>query len=238
MKLLNQIRTIKFNKFDYFLLAILLLFNVYNVIDKKELDVISLTTSISGILCVLLAAKGNITNFIFGAFNGLLYAFVAFKSAYWGEVMLNLGFYFPMQFIGYYMWSKHMSAEKGEEGVVKTFRLNWRNRIILAVVCIVAIYFYSLLLAKLKGEAPAIDSASTVLSVVAMLLAIKAYAEQWLIWITVNILSVTLWVLSYQKGGDHSFVMIGMWGAYFINSIYGYMNWMRLSKGDKQESVR
>lgn len=229
MKLLNQIKSIRFNKFDYFLLIILLAVNLYNIYTKKEFDIISFTTSISGILCVLLAAKGNISNFLFGAINGVLYAFVAFKSAYWGEVMLNLGFYLPMQFIGYYMWSKHMSHENGEEGVVKTFRLNWSKRIFLAVFCVIAIYLYSLLLQKLKGQAPALDSASTVLSVVAMLLAIKAYAEQWLIWISVNILSVTLWVISYQKGGDHSFVMIGMWGAYFINSIYGYINWMRLS---------
>ncbi|MGL5317619.1 MAG: nicotinamide riboside transporter PnuC [Bacteroidales bacterium] len=233
MKLLHQIKTIRFNPFDYFLLTLLLLLNAYSFYDKKEIDVISLTTSVSGVLCVLLAAKGNISNFIFGAINGVLYAYVAFKSAFWGEVMLNLGFYLPMQFVGYYMWSRHMSDNTGEEGIVQTNRLNTRNRVLLALFCMAAIFVYSLLLQKLKGQAPALDSASTVLSVVAMILAIKAYAEQWLIWIAVNILSVSLWVISYQKGGDHSFVMIGMWGAYLLNSVYGYRNWMQLSKSSK-----
>lgn len=230
MELFRQLKFIRFNLFDYFILILLLTVNIISIVDKKQIDVISLTTSFSGILCVLLSAKGNITNFLFGLINGFLYAYVSYKSSYYGEVMLNLGFYVPMQFIGYYMWSKHMKKDKGDEGIVKTFRLSWKNRAILFLVCAVLIYLYSFLLQSIRGNQPGLDSASTILSVVAMLLAIKAYAEQWLIWITVNIISVILWILAYQKGGDHSFVMIGMWSGYFINSIYGYINWMRLSK--------
>lgn len=230
MELFRQLKFIRFNLFDYFILILLLTVNIISIVDKKQIDVISLTTSFSGILCVLLAAKGNITNFLFGLINGFLYAYVSYKSSYYGEVMLNLGFYVPMQFIGYYMWSKHMKKDKGDEGIVKTFRLSWKNRAILFLVCAVLIYLYSFVLQSIRGNQPGLDSASTILSVVAMLLAIKAYAEQWLIWITVNIISVILWILAYQKGGDHSFVMIGMWSGYFINSIYGYINWMRLSK--------
>lgn len=234
MKLLQVTRNLRFNRFDLALLTFVLAANLYKGWEAGSLNALSLFTSMSGILCVLLAAKGNILTFVVGAFNAIVYSIVAAKSLYWGEVMLNMGFYFPMQFVGFYFWSKHLNGEHQREGLVKSNFLTSVQRIILLFGSLTAILCYSYLLNHLKGDAPLLDSASSVLSVIAMLMAIRAYLEQWILWIVVNLLTVALWVLSYQKGGEHSFVMMAMWGTYFVNSIYGYLNWVRLSKDRTQ----
>lgn len=55
-----------------------------------------------------------------GTINTVLYAIIAWKARYWGEVMLNLIYYVPMNFVGMYMWSKNMNKDT-EEVVKKDF---------------------------------------------------------------------------------------------------------------------
>ena len=45
--------------------------------------------SISGMICVVLAAKGKISNYYFGIVNCIFYAYVAYGWQLYGEVMLK-----------------------------------------------------------------------------------------------------------------------------------------------------
>ena len=59
------------------------------------MGIISATT---GVACVVCTGKGKLSAYIFGMVNTLLYAIIAFKAKFYGEVMLNALYYFPMQF--------------------------------------------------------------------------------------------------------------------------------------------
>lgn len=56
------------------------------------------------------------------------------------------------------------------------------------------------------GQPALIDSMSAVFSVAALIMQVARYAEQWLLWIIVNIVSVLMWVLLLGK--DPSAVMM------------------------------
>ena len=64
---------------------------------------------LTGILCVVFAAKGNIWTYFFGIINSLAYALTAYKNGLFGEVGLNLLFYVPMNIYGFFMWKNFMS---------------------------------------------------------------------------------------------------------------------------------
>ena len=51
---------------------------------------------------------------------------------------------------------------------------------------------------------------------------ILRYREQWILWIALNILSIVLWA-------DNPSMYL-MFGAYLLNSVYGFYNWSRLQK--------
>ena len=51
---------------------------------------------ITGVLCVILAAKGNLWTYIFGMYNTFGYAYLAFTNGLFGEMGLNLLFFAPM----------------------------------------------------------------------------------------------------------------------------------------------
>ena len=53
--------------------------------------------------CVVCTGKGKLMAYVFGTVNVVLYAIISLKAKYYGEVMLNLIYYFPMEFYGFYI---------------------------------------------------------------------------------------------------------------------------------------
>lgn len=184
-------------------------------------------SSVTGAMCVILTAKGYRNAFIVGAINCVTYAIIAFGAKYYGDFMLNAFYYLPMQLVGWKIWSKNTT----ETGEIKAKSLNTTQAIKLVIGCAIAIIAYAVVLNMLHGSLPIVDSTSTVLSVVAMVLSVKMYKEQWLLWIVINVVSIAMWVVSIQSGGTDYATLI-MWCVYLFNSIWGYVHWTKLEKGN------
>ena len=67
--------------------------------------------AVTGILCVVFVGKGKISNYFFGLISVSLYAYVSYTFKLYGEMMLNLFVYVPVQFIGFAMWRRHMTDQ-------------------------------------------------------------------------------------------------------------------------------
>lgn len=98
--------------------------------------------------------------------------------------------------------------------------------LLIAVAAIVAAYWQ--ILSHIGGQLALIDAMSTVFSVVALIMQVARYAEQWLLWIIVNVVSVIMWVLLIGKDTS-AITMVVMWVAYLFNSVYGYYNWKKMA---------
>ena len=185
-----------------------------------------IVAALTGIWCVILTGKGKLSSFWFGTINTVLYALVAWKAKYWGEVMLNLIYYVPMNFVGMYMWSKNMN-EQTEEVLKKRMT---RNNSILAYGCVIAgTIAYGFLLKFLHGTLPFVDAMSTVFSVFAQYLCVKRYMEQWILWIVVDVVTVIMWIYAFVNGtGDMATVL--MWSIYLINAIIMFLKWKKDTK--------
>ena len=65
-----------------------------------------------------------------------------------------------------------------------------------------------------------LDAFTAVGSVIAMWLMVKQYAEQWLIWIAINIGTVYIWFVTAQSTGA-SYAILAMWLVFLGNSVLG-----------------
>lgn len=221
--------------YDCFLIAGVILTNIIYSVLTGTLDVIGSLAGITGVLCVVLVAKGSIWNYAFGLVNVSLYAWISYKAALYGDAGLNALYYLPMQFIGWWQWRKRGAAvsetEAAGEGVqVKARRLDLKQRTFLALGCFVAVALVGLLLTHLGDPQPFKDSATTVLSIVAQALMALAFMEQWALWIITNVISVVMWGVCVARGEAHAGVMVIMWIFYLLNSINGLRVWLKLSK--------
>ena len=221
--------------YDWFLIAGVIVSNVVYSLLTGTMDVLGSMAAITGVLCVVLVAKGSIWNYIFGLVNVSLYAYISYKASLYGDAALNALYYLPMQFIGWWQWRRRgaamSAAEAGDSGVqVKARRFTWKQRAILFLGCAVAVVAVGFLLKHVGDPQPFKDSTTTVLSIVAQALMALAFMEQWALWIITNIVSVVMWCVCVSRGEAHAGVMVIMWVFYLLNSINGLRVWMKLSK--------
>ena len=186
----------------------------------------SLLAAVSGVACVILTGKGKRSSFIFGTINNIFYTIVALGAKYYGEVMLNVIYYLPMNFVGFVVWKKYMNEENGE--VIKK-RLPLSKSLVLYGITAAAIAVYGFVLKTMGGNLPYIDSMSTVVSVVAQILSIRRLVEQWVLWIVVNIVTVIMWAIDFSKGGE-TISTLAMWSIFLINAVVMFVRWHREAK--------
>ncbi|MEK5478620.1 nicotinamide riboside transporter PnuC [Paenibacillus sp. FSL R5-0407] len=200
----------------------------FTFISKDSL--FGFTVFITGVLCVVLAAKGNLMSYVFGMYNTFGYAYLAYINGLFGEVMLNLLFFVPMNVIGFYMWKNNR-----QDGKLAMRQMELKGLLLVGVVCVSGCLLLGFGLSFIPGQnSPYIDAITTVLSVVATFLMVRRFKEQWLVYIVLNLFTVLLWVIRMVEGSGGGLLMIVMWSAYLVNAGYGYYNW---NKGAKEATV-
>ncbi|SEU10104.1 nicotinamide riboside transporter PnuC [Paenibacillus sp. NFR01] len=201
---------------------------IFTVVSKDSL--LGFTVFITGVLCVVLTAKGKLISYVFGMYNTFGYAYIAYVNGLNGELMLNLLFFVPMNVIGFYMWRRNM-----EGGKLAMRQMKVRDMLLVGAVCVAGSVLLGFGLSFIKGQnSPYIDAITTVLSIVATLLMVTRFKEQWLLYIVLNMFTVLLWVIRTAEGSGEGPMMIVMWSAYLMNAVYGYYNW---NKGAKEAAL-
>ncbi|HDL5699544.1 TPA: nicotinamide riboside transporter PnuC [Mannheimia haemolytica] len=200
---------------------------------------IATIAAITGILCVVFVGKGKISNYLFGLISVSLYAYISYTFQLYGEMMLNLLVYVPVQFIGFYFWRKNMTSENtvNNAGVQEVIAkaLTAKQWVIVAISTLIGTFLYIELLKYLGSALAVLDGATVVISIVAQILMVLRYREQWALWIIVNIMTIALWTAMYFQNGETSLPLLVMYVMYLCNSIYGYYNWIKLHRNHQQE---
>ena len=191
-------------------------------VGSLQASPLEFTAALTNVLCVILVAKGRISNYYWGLIGVVLYAIVSYNQQYYGNMTLNIIYIF-FQFWGVYEWRKNITdVEQKRDVPVRRLTLLQIAEVSAYVIfgtCLAAgVLFY------FDDPAPILDGFTLVASLIAMTLMVKQYSEQWVLWILVNIVSIYMWVIPalHQPG---SFAMVAMWSVFLINSLYGAYKW-------------
>lgn len=184
---------------------------------------------ITGILCVISAAKGIVFTYVFGIINSILYSYIAYNNGLFGEVGLNILFYVPMNILGFFMWRKHLS-----NNIVIMKKMKIKNTILTFLVSGFLIFILGLFLSSLHGQnTPYLDASTNIIGITATFLMVWRFREQWMLYIILNLLTITMWFIRFINGSSDGSIMILMWTAFLINSVYGFYNWSKNAKSIK-----
>lgn len=221
--------------FDWFLIAGVVVCNlIYSIATASAgFDYLGFTAAVSGIVCVVLAAKGSIWNYVFGVVQVSLYAYISFKSTAYGNAAVNALYYFPMQFIGWWQWSRHGAGTSTEaESAVSSRRLSSKARLLITAGVAALTVAIAFALKYFGAEQPWIDAFTTVLCIAAQALMTFAFVEQWYLWIVFNVFTVIMWSVFVAEGTEHSVPTLIMYVFYLVNSVNGLVNWKKLQSGE------
>ena len=185
-------------------------------------SLIGMICGISGCICVALTAKGKISSYIFNFIQMITYMIICWDFALYLEFGEQV-FYFIVCIFGVFMWKKNMN--KNEDGTmqVKAKKFAPWQWIVTVVIVAWTTWLLGYFGAEVLGSTlPYLDAMTVALAVLAQLLMVWRYREQWVCWIVIDITTLIMFIILGQWS------MVAMYVAWTINAIYGWYNWTKL----------
>lgn len=241
------------NRFELLLLCAILTLVVIGFVTKGVVTfntVIAAIAAVLGVFCVVLGAKGSMANWLFGIVEAFLHIYICFCTHIYGDMLQRLVYNLPMQFVGWNKWKKRDRGDKAH--TIHTRYMTWRQRFVTIGSVVLGTLALGLFLMKfgpwminwLQGIMPDmqfktlkmdydhptqlwLDSFTTVMSIITMYVSVKAYVEQWYMWLAINVAYISMWLMS---DSEFSFMTVAKYSVYLINSFYGIYMWNKLSK--------
>lgn len=185
---------------------------------------IGMVCGIAGVICVVLTAKGKISSYIFNFIQMITYMIICWNAGLYFEFSEQI-FYFMACIFGVFLWKKNMTTNDDGTEQVKAKKFTVIQWVITAVVAIVSAFLLGYFGDKVLGSTlPYLDAFTVALAVIAQLLMIWRYREQWMVWIIINISSLIMFIMLEQ------WAMVAMYVAWTINAFYGWNTWSKLEK--------
>ena len=192
------------------------------------LTVINFISAVCGVICIFFTAKANISNFLFATVNTIVYAVYLVYWHIWGTAALEILFYIPMNFVSWYFWAKHRDRELTQKTKAKKLA-PWQNAICAAVV-VGAAAVYHMILVKLCGEVAWFDAFTLSIGIIATMLELLRYREQYVWWIITDIVSVGMYIAHFDA------VYLTKRSIYLIMAVIGFINWANLNNTRNEEN--
>lgn len=203
---------------SFFFIAILLVLFCSFFMHDSALAIVS---AVGGIIYTVLAGKGKVYCYFFGIIGTLACAYLSYEIALYGNFILHIAYYFPMEVIGFFAWRGHLNKATNE--IIKE-RLNPKQLAFMIIFILFATVATYLFFVHIGDKSPLVDSSMTVLSIAGMVLTVRRSIEQWIVWTMVNFLSVIMWFEAYAAG-EKIFSIFLVRIIYFILGIYFFIKW-------------
>lgn len=186
-----------------------------------DFDILEITAVIFGLLSVWYAKKENILVFPTGIVSVLIYVYICYNYKLYADMGIN-AYYFIMSIYGWVFWtSKSNSAQKTRPISYLSKNETWFSFCLLLAFFILLSYVLS---TYTDSDVPYIDSLTTAIAFVAMLLMARKKIENWILWILTDIISIPLYLYK-----DLLFTSIQFF-IFTIIAIMGYFEWVKSIK--------
>jgi nicotinamide mononucleotide transporter len=172
---------------------------------------------ITGLACVWLAAKNNIWNWPIACISVIIYVFIFAEGKLYADAALQVYFLITNVY-GWYYWSKTKNKNTVRKvSIIQKTEILWS---IIAVIGFTTIFGFTLY-KKTDASFPFVDSFCTACSVVAQVFLARKVLQNWLIWIFVDIIYVSVYFSKdlYATGF--------MYAIYVIIATVGFLDWRK-----------
>ena len=139
-----------------------------------------------------------------------------------GTAALKILFYIPMNFISWFYCAKHRNHEITYKTTTNRLEL-WQNTVCAALV-IGGAFIYHMILVRIRGEVAWFDAFTLSIGIIATILELLRYREQYVWWIINDIVSVGTYIAHFDA------VYLTKRTIYLIMAVIGLINWARLNR--------
>lgn len=195
----------------------------------NHMNIVEIVGVVFGLISVYLTVKQKILSWPAGIISVVAFGLLFFDIKLYADMALQ-GFYVVTGFLGWYMW-KFGGEQKTE---LKVATLTNMQRFKVAFVLVPLVFTIGWMLrAYTDASLPFIDSFAAALSIVAQLLLMKKYLENWMLWIIVDVISIGMYIF---KG---VYLTAGLYAVYLALATAGLIEWyVSWKKYEKENNKR
>lgn len=172
--------------------------------------------TITGFLCVYLAAKQNILNWPISIISVLAYAILFFESKLYGDTVLQVYFLFTAIY-GWYYWTKR--KQEFEKPIVSISSTQFY--LVIFIILILTGLIGSFLDHVTDSDVPYADGFCTSISFVAQFMMTRKIVQNWLLWVFVDICYIPLYI------HKDLYLTAVLYFAFTIIAWNGYREWRK-----------
>lgn len=193
-------------------------------------DLLTISCSIVGIITALLLAKGKNLGQVFGLLITILHSIVSFKNKYYGEVLIYALLMLPMYIIGIITWINHKNEKTNSVEINTINKEEWVIVSIVFVGVFICIYY---LLKTFNTNELVVSTISVLASLFAVYLQIRRSKYSFSFYMVNDIILMFLWGIPVVRGSFILFPMLLNPTINLINDAYGFYNWKKTEKIQK-----
>ncbi len=188
-------------------------------------NALTLVASLVGVTSLIFNAKGNpIGQFLMVIFS-MIYGFISFKFAYYGEMITYIGMTMPMAIFALISWIKN--PYNGNKSEVKINHLSKREIILMWIAALFVTLVFYFILEYFNTVNILFSTISVTTSFVSVYLTFRRSPLFALGYASNDIVLIILWILAMKENISYISVVV-CFIAFFINDIYGFINWKRM----------
>lgn len=194
---------------------------------SPDKNVLNLIDSLIGVTALIFISKGYVIGQVLLIIFGVLYGIISFEYRYYGEIITYLGMSAPIAGLAVISWLRHPYKDSKEVEVNRHLKSStWLTLLFLTASVTVGLYF---ILKALGNSNLLFSTISVTTSFLAASLTFLRSPYYGLGYAANDAVLITLWVLAALE--DPGYVpMIFCFVMFFINDLYGFFNWRRMSK--------
>ena len=222
MNILKSFRSL--TKFELGLWIISLITVTLSFLLAPKKDILSLLASLIGVTALIFVSKGHVLGQILTVIFAVFYGIISVMFRYFGEMITYLFMTSPMAILSAISWYKNPYKNSQEVRVNNPEKRQIITMILLSIIVTVIFYF---ILKSLDTANLVISTISITTSFLASYLTYLRSPYYALAYSANDIVLIILWILASIE--DTSYIpMIFCFLMFFINDIYGFINWQRM----------
>lgn len=173
-----------------------------------------------GLLSVWYARNENIMVYPTGLINVGLYVYICLTAKLYADMGINI-FYFIMSIYGWYNWSR---IDENKKHIPISFCTIKQHISSILILILSFVILYYILKNYTDSNVPVLDSLTTAIFIVGMLLQTLKKIENWIYWIIGDLLVIPLFLYKNLALTGVQFII------FLIIAISGYLEWHKRIK--------
>lgn len=180
---------------------------------------VELAGTVASLICVYLAVRQNIWTWFWGAIGVACFGPLFFNYQLYSDAGLQILFFLPMQFVGFYLWY-YKGDLPGKDTMLVSYLGNKMIYVVIAILILASINGY-VMFNYTDASFPYLDALTTWMSIAAQILMLRKFIESWFLWISMDVLAIGIYA---AKG---LYVVSGLYVIFLILATMGAIAWIK-----------